>query len=174
MPTTSRLLHTGSDILLRPAKRILLLYLGVVAGILYLLALTFRFLHHNFDISYIGLGRLWLSIGIIGFGFLCYAFLWRITCEYVISIDRITSKTGILSRRHIHIPLGRVIDYRLMRPIMERLLGLGSLHIDTAGNDEEIVMQQISEHELAAAGLRLDELLENDNQKDSSSTKQGT
>ena len=162
-----------NDILLRPAKRILVLYLGVVLIVLGVLAFVLIFLQDYFQTDYVIIARFWISVAMIGFGFLCYAFLWRITCEYTISNDRITANTGILSRRHIHIPIGRVIDYRLMRPIVERLLGLGSLHIDTAGNDEEIVMQQISEDELVRAGLRLDILLDRENRKENKTANQG-
>lgn len=145
-------------ITLKPAKRVLvlqsllvaLLYLSLQSGVFYLqLSAT---IHAR-------LSSLLLALTLIGGGgFLVYSFLWRLTSVFTISAECVSASIGILSRSHIRIPLNRIVDYQVSRPLLERILGLGAIHIDTAGS-EELIMPQISRREITTALKQLDSLL---------------
>jgi uncharacterized membrane protein YdbT with pleckstrin-like domain len=151
-----------NDIVLHPAKRILVVYALAYLAMLLLIGFAVGFLREKTGLEIPTLWYVWIPLIFLGLGLFCYAFLWRLTSEFRISNECVTGNTGILSRRKIRISLSRIVDYRLMRPLLLRVLGLGSIHIDTAGNDEEIIMIQISNKVASKATKRLDELLRRD------------
>lgn len=93
-----------------------------------------------------------------GGGSLLYSFLWRLTSVYTVSDEYVASTYGILSKKHIRIPMNRIVDYRVVTPLLERILGLGSIYIDTAG-DEDLVMHEVSQTEIDLVVIKLDKLL---------------
>ena len=59
--------------------------------------------------------------------------LWIKNLAYVILDDRITIHKGILTKTKQNIPYRSVTDFILQRTIYDRLLGIGSVKIQTAG-----------------------------------------
>ncbi|UCH11173.1 MAG: PH domain-containing protein [Fidelibacterota bacterium] len=59
--------------------------------------------------------------------------LWVNNLAYVILDDRITIHKGILTKTKQNIPYRSVTDFILQRTIYDRLLGIGSVKIQTAG-----------------------------------------
>ena len=59
--------------------------------------------------------------------------LWIDNLEYVINNERITIKKGILTKIEQNIPFRAVTDFQLHRSLFDRLLNIGSLRIQTAG-----------------------------------------
>lgn len=161
-----------TDIILKPAKRVLGLYLLAFLTTMGVLALSLVHFGQVIPLEPRFLLYLWVIIALLGGSLLCYAILWRLTCSYIVTHECLTGSTGILSRQHIRVALNQIVDYRIMRPLIERLIGLGDLHIDTAGQDEnKLIMYQISLHELEKAALRLDELLNRDQHKTEKAVK---
>ncbi len=62
--------------------------------------------------------------------------LWVKNLEYVIYDDRITIHKGILTKRKQNIPLRAITDFVLDRTIYDRVLGIGSIKIQTAGQSQ--------------------------------------
>lgn len=154
------------EIILKPAKRVLVLYLLAFFVTISVLALSLLHFSRVIPLEPRFLVYLWEIIALLGGGLLCYAALWHLTCSYRLTHECVTGSTGILSRQDIRIALNQVVDYRIMRPLIERLIGLGDLHIDTAGQDtDKLIMYQIGELELAKAVSLLDELLNRDQHK---------
>ena len=52
--------------------------------------------------------------------------------EYELTRERLLKSFGVLSRRHDELELYRVRDYRVERPFLLRLLGLGHISLITA------------------------------------------
>ena len=164
--------NDANDIILKPAKRILVLYLLVFLATIGVLGLVLQHFGQRLGVETRILMYLWNTIVVIGGGLLCYAVLWRFTCSYRLTNQCVTGSTGILSRQHIRIALNQIVDYRIVRPLLERLIGLGNLNIDTAGRDgDELIMNQISLLELEKAVLRLDVLLDRDQHKSEKAVK---
>lgn len=163
---------TTNDIILKPAKRVLVLYFLALLFTLAVLGFSLQLIGQALGIEIGVLMYVWNVIAIIGAGLLCYAALWRLTCTYSLTHECVLGSTGILSRQHIRIALSRIVDYRVMRPLIERIIGLGDLHIDTAGRDgDELVMHQISHHQLDKVVLRLNALLNQVQKKSERSDK---
>ncbi|MCD6380102.1 PH domain-containing protein [bacterium] len=62
--------------------------------------------------------------------------LWIRNLEYIIREDRITIHKGILTKTKQNIPLRSVTDFALSRTIYDRILGIGSIKIQTAGQSQ--------------------------------------
>jgi putative membrane protein len=62
--------------------------------------------------------------------------LWIRNLEYIIREDRITIHKGILTKTKQNIPLRSVTDFALSRTIYDRVLGIGSIRIQTAGQSQ--------------------------------------
>lgn len=57
---------------------------------------------------------------------------WRAT-HFVLSTDRVISRTGVISKKSLYIPLERIDNVASSQRVIERLLGVGDLMIESAG-----------------------------------------
>ncbi|PZM94482.1 MAG: hypothetical protein DIU79_09580 [Actinobacteria bacterium] len=77
---------------------------------------------------------------------LCYGIwpflVWR-TTHYVFTNERVLLQRGVLSRDRRDIPLGRVNDHSMQQRFIERLLGCGTLTIESAGERGQSVLTDI-------------------------------
>ena len=64
------------------------------------------------------------------------AILWIRNLSYLIQEDRITIHKGILTKTHQNIPYRSVTDFILQRSLYDRILGIGSIRIQTAGQSQ--------------------------------------
>jgi len=76
------------------------------------------------------------------------AILWIRNLSYLIQEDRITIHKGILTKTQQNIPYRSITDFILQRSLYDRLLGIGSIRIQTAGQS-----QSASGYEGNMAGL---------------------
>lgn len=151
---------TTNELSLRPAKRLLLLYLlGFIVAVS-LLGLSFLYLTSVSGMGGHFLTIVWNTIALVGIGFLCYRALLHYTSSYELTNECVTGSIGILSRQTIRIGLSQIVDYRIIRSFTSRLIGIGDLHVDTAGRDvDELIMRNIAIGELNHAVYLLEKLL---------------
>jgi membrane protein YdbS with pleckstrin-like domain len=99
----------------------------LLAGIIFVAALVFAFLTSTNSIASIAL---W-SLAAVSLLYLAGQWL-LIRCRvYEITTERIRVITGILTRKTEELELYRVQDSTLIEPVLQRMLGLGNLHITT-------------------------------------------
>jgi uncharacterized membrane protein YdbT with pleckstrin-like domain len=67
---------------------------------------------------------------------------WR-TTHYVFTNERVLLQTGVLARDRRDIPLSRVNDHSMTQRFSERLLGCGTLTIESAGERGQSVLTDI-------------------------------
>src|SRR4051812_44590117 len=67
---------------------------------------------------------------------------WRTTL-YVLTNERIITRTGILSRAGRDIPLSRVNDVSFSHNVFERLLRCGTLTVESAGERGQLVLRDV-------------------------------
>jgi uncharacterized membrane protein YdbT with pleckstrin-like domain len=83
------------------------------------------------------IGLLWLigSACIVLFWIISYpiTYLWIKNLSYIVREERVTIHKGILTKTQQNIPLRAVTDFALQRTIYDRILGIGSIKIQTAG-----------------------------------------
>lgn len=68
--------------------------------------------------------------------------VWR-TTHYVFTTERVLLQEGVFSRHRRDIPLNRVNDHAMIQHFVERLLGCGTLTIESAGERGQTVLTDI-------------------------------
>lgn len=68
--------------------------------------------------------------------------VWR-TTHYVLTNERVLLQTGVFSRERRDIPLSRVNDHSMSQKFIERILGCGTLTIESAGERGQSVLTDI-------------------------------
>ncbi|GIE79494.1 hypothetical protein Aph02nite_54440 [Actinoplanes philippinensis] len=63
---------------------------------------------------------------------------WRCT-EYVLTGERLLMQRGIVDRERRDLPLNRVNDHALTQSLLDRLLGSGTLTIDSIGDQRAVL-----------------------------------
>jgi uncharacterized membrane protein YdbT with pleckstrin-like domain len=68
--------------------------------------------------------------------------VWR-TTHYVFTNERVIMRVGVFSRTGRDIPLGRVNDVSFTHGVVDRMLGCGTLTIESAGERGQVVLTDI-------------------------------
>ena len=68
--------------------------------------------------------------------------IWR-TTHYVFTNERVIMRQGVFSRSGRDIPLGRVNDVTFSHGVVDRMLGCGTLTIESAGERGQVVLTDI-------------------------------
>lgn len=90
--------------------------------------------------------------------------LWR-TTHHVFTNERVILQHGVFSRDRRDIPLGRVNDHSMSQTFIERMLGCGTLTIESAGERGQSVLRDMPDVEKVQTTLY--ELIEANNDKHS-------
>ncbi|MFO7914720.1 MAG: PH domain-containing protein [Candidatus Krumholzibacteriales bacterium] len=85
--------------------------------------------------------------------------IWINNLSYVITDDRIIVYKGILTRKQQNIPFRAVTDFVLSRSVYDRILGIGSVLVQTAGQSQtaggyEGCLRGLLEYESLYSGLK--------------------
>lgn len=149
-------LHPHWKAAIRPVLVLILAAAAVVAGLV-LLPATGAGTIGVYAIAAVALALvLWLGL---------WPFLvWR-TTHYVLTNERVLLQHGVLSRDRRDIPLSRVNDHSMSQRFVERLLGCGTLTIESAGERGQSVLTDIPHVEKVQTALY--ELIEADHDKHS-------
>ena len=67
---------------------------------------------------------------------------WR-TTRYELTTRRMRLRTGVVARNGSDIPLSRITDVSFRKSPLDRLLGCGTLVVESAGEHAEIVLRQV-------------------------------
>jgi len=65
------------------------------------------------------------------------AYLWYLNLAYDIGEERITIFKGILNKKEVSVPYYAVTDFTLRRGWFERMLGIGAILVQTAGQSNQ-------------------------------------
>jgi uncharacterized membrane protein YdbT with pleckstrin-like domain len=86
-------------------------------------------------------------LGVIGLILVCWLTVWPWlkwrTTHYVFTNERVIMREGVFSREGRDIPLGRVNDVSFQHTFFERMLGCGTLTIESAGERGQVVLSEI-------------------------------
>jgi uncharacterized membrane protein YdbT with pleckstrin-like domain len=75
----------------------------------------------------------WLGIGFLD---------WQFT-HFVVTSDRVIYRTGVLAKHGVEIPLSRISNINFHQGIVDRLVGAGTLEIESAGHDGESTFSHV-------------------------------
>jgi uncharacterized membrane protein YdbT with pleckstrin-like domain len=96
--------------------------------------------------------------------------VWR-TTVYELTTKRMRLRDGILTRNGRDIPLSRVTDVSFRKGVLDRLLGSGTLVVESAGEHGELALTEIPHVERVSALLF--QLVENERLGDAGPPDQG-
>jgi membrane protein YdbS with pleckstrin-like domain len=81
----------------------------------------------------------WLALGVVGLGLIGRFTLWPVlrwrTTHFVVTTRRVLIREGVLSRQGIDIPMSRINSVQFRHTIVERVLGCGTLIIESASDE---------------------------------------
>lgn len=77
---------------------------------------------------------------------------WR-TTRYELTTRRLRLRTGVVARNGSDIPLSRITDVSFRKSPLGRLLGCGTLVVESAGEHAEITLPQVPHVERVSATL---------------------
>ena len=77
---------------------------------------------------------------------------WR-TTRYELTTRRMRLRTGVVARNGSDIPLSRITDVSFRKSLLDRLLGCGTLVVESAGEHAEIIQRQVPHVERVSATL---------------------
>jgi uncharacterized membrane protein YdbT with pleckstrin-like domain len=88
-----------------------------------------------------------LVIAVLGVGLLLWMALWPYlewrTTHYVFTTERVLYREGVLARRGRDIPLARINDVSFSHSLLERMLGSGTMTIESAGERGQLVLADL-------------------------------
>ncbi|MFX0594143.1 PH domain-containing protein [Melissospora conviva] len=88
-----------------------------------------------------------VALYVIAFAAVCWLTIWPIlvwrSTHYLFTNERVVLQLGVLSRERRDIPLGRINDHSMSQHFFERLLGCGTLTIESAGERGQSVLTSI-------------------------------
>ncbi|WP_432985723.1 PH domain-containing protein [Dactylosporangium sp. CA-233914] len=87
---------------------------------------------------------------------------WR-TTHYVFTNERVIMRSGVFSRSGRDIPMGRINDVSFSHSLFERMLGCGTLTIESAGERGQVQLTDLPQVEKTQSMLY--ELVDADRQK---------
>ena len=81
----------------------------------------------------------WLALGVVGIGLVGWLTVapvlrWR-TTHFVVTTRRVLVREGVLARHGIDIPMSRINSVQFRHTVIERLLGCGTLIIESASDE---------------------------------------
>lgn len=127
-------LHPHWKNLVRPALVAVLAVVAVIVGLLVLPAASVRSVG-GYAVVAVGL------VLVLGFALRPYL-AWR-TTHYVFTDERVLVQQGVLSRDRRDLPLSRVTDHAMSQRFVERLLGCGTLLIESASERGQWVLADV-------------------------------
>ena len=81
----------------------------------------------------------WIGYGCIGVMILIVypiSYLWIKNLSYTILEDRVSIHKGIITKTKQNIPFRAITDFILQRSLFDRILGIGSIKVQTAGQSQ--------------------------------------
>jgi uncharacterized membrane protein YdbT with pleckstrin-like domain len=132
VPYPRKLLNAGEEIVLETRPNWSLMAGPVLIGVLVLAALIVVLVLTANSLP-VWVGGVMLGVFVLD---ICYVLaryiIWRATL-LVITNDRVIYRTGVVTRRGREIPLNRIQDVSFSQSLFERMVGAGSLTVESAG-----------------------------------------
>jgi uncharacterized membrane protein YdbT with pleckstrin-like domain len=128
-----RLLIEGEDVVLDLRPHWIALTRGVLVAVL--VAVAWILLLSRVAKGTTGDVERWLILGIGGALVVAYTVrdvTWWLTSNFVVTTDRIIRREGFVAKRSMEIPLEAINDVRFEQGVFERMIGAGTLVIQSA------------------------------------------
>jgi uncharacterized membrane protein YdbT with pleckstrin-like domain len=142
MPYPRRLINEGEEVALdlKPHWWYFAKQIGTGALLFVLLIVLWAALDgsvESFSLAF------WAIVALVWAVWLGIRFLdWQFT-HFVVTSDRVIYRTGVLAKHGVEIPLSRISNINFHQGIVDRLVGAGTLEIESAGHDGESTFSHV-------------------------------
>jgi uncharacterized membrane protein YdbT with pleckstrin-like domain len=129
MAFPKRLLIPGEQIVveLRPHLAALAIPASILAGVTIAGIVAFA----NFHVTFVRWALFAVWVGTLLFVFLP-KLVWWLTSNFVVTTSRVVHRQGFIAKKSMEIPLGKINDVRFEQGVVDRLVGAGTLIIQSA------------------------------------------
>jgi uncharacterized membrane protein YdbT with pleckstrin-like domain len=132
VPYPRKLLNAGEEIVLETRPNWSLMAGPVLVGVVVIAALVVVLVLTANSLP-LWVGGVMLGVFVLDIAYvLAHYITWRATL-LVITNDRVIYRTGVVTRRGREIPLNRIQDVSFSQSLFERMVGAGSLTVESAG-----------------------------------------
>jgi uncharacterized membrane protein YdbT with pleckstrin-like domain len=141
MAFPERLLNEGEEVLVDTHPH-WWMFAGVVTRLILAIAIAITIVA-KFDgkaVNYIGIAL----IALAALNLVVVYLRWT-TTEFVLTSDRLVTRTGVLSRQSREIPLERIMDLACHQSLFERIIHAGDLLIESGGERGQETFPNIGE-----------------------------
>lgn len=146
MAYPKRLLNEGEEIILDMRQHWIALWLAfawtfvIVVALVILLWLTWDVAVLRFVV---------IAAAVVAFGILAgFQYATWLTTYFVVTSERVISRSGVFAKRALDIPLDRINDINFRQTIVERLFGSGTLIISSASEVGNNIFKFIKDPEM--------------------------
>lgn len=141
MAFPEKLLNAGESIVIDThphwwtfAPPVVQLVLAIVVSVLGALKID------NDIVNYIGIALILFTTARLG-----WIYLQWFTTDFVLTTDRLITRTGVLSRQTREIPIERINDLACHQSIFERMIGSGDLMVESGGERGQQKFSNVSD-----------------------------
>ena len=142
MAYPKRLLRDGEDIVLDLQPHWWFFAKHIAATVALLVALIAIVGFSSGDVEHVTL-LVWAVFLVVWAGWVALKYFdWRFT-HFVLTTERVIFRTGVLAKRGVEIPLGRINNINFNQGVWERMIGAGDLEIESAGRDGQTHFENV-------------------------------
>lgn len=136
MPYPKKLVREGEEVVLDLKPHWWFFWRQIIAGGVLLVALVLLVVWSGGTVEDVAWWA-WAIAAVVFVGWLGAAYLsWQFT-YFVLTSQRVAYRTGVLAKRGVEIPLDRINNINFHQGILDRIVGAGSLEVESAGQDGE-------------------------------------
>jgi uncharacterized membrane protein YdbT with pleckstrin-like domain len=127
-----------------------------------LVAGAYGFAAATVDITAVQIALAVVAVALIVWFSIRPAIVWAAT-HFVVTTHRVLLRHGVLSRSGRDVPLARINDVSFEHSLFERMLGCGTLTVESAGERGQLVLEDIPRVEFVQSTLY--QLVEDDDER---------
>ena len=136
MPYPRKLIRDGEEVVLDLKPHWWFFWRQILVGVVLFVLLVLLFLWSGGGAETVG-WWIWGIAALVFVGWLGIQYAnWQFT-YFVVTTERVIYRTGVLAKRGVEIPLDRINNINFNQGIVDRVVGAGSLDVQSAGQDGE-------------------------------------
>jgi uncharacterized membrane protein YdbT with pleckstrin-like domain len=139
-----RLLIEGEELILDLRPHWIALFWPVVATIAILVGMIWAYQATDVDWLDIAVGLIGLVLLVI---YPVRKFVWWFTSNFAVTSDRVIHREGFIAKRSMEIPLEAINDVRFEQGVIDRIIGAGTLVVQSASEAGRQVFDHIRKPE---------------------------
>lgn len=140
MAYPEKLLGDDEEVVLDLHQHWKILFLPIIKALLVVGAASY--LYSRFDNAAVHYLVLAAAVILLAWGSF-WPYLKWVTTQYVVTNKRVVIRSGVFSREGRDVPLSRVNDVSFHHDLLDRMLGCGTITVESAGERGQVVLSEV-------------------------------